>query len=75
MYNMFSYAGYDSSNFVLIFPIKNINMNYSMVFQNTVPKWNSKIILNYINETESIVDSIISNEGNPNIKKGDLLTN
>ena len=63
-------------NLVTEITIRNPNGNYSSMFLNAASGDGAKVILNYTNDTLSIVDNIISNSkqaSNANIVKGKLV--
>ena len=63
-------------NLVTEITIRNPNGNYSSMFLNAALGDGAKVILNYTNDTLSIVDNIISNSkqaSNANIVKGKLV--
>lgn len=74
MTSMFEYAGYESTMFQTSLTLMNSNVSYLSLFSHAFAKGDSKITLNYIGETEMLVDKIISNyKNNPNIVKGKLI--
>ena len=76
--NVFSMSSMFQSdaNLVTEITIRNPNGNYSSMFLNAALGDGAKVILNYTNDTLSIVDNIISNSkqaSNANIVKGKLV--
>lgn len=76
--NVFSMSSMFQSdaNLVTEITIRNPNGNYSSMFLNAALGDGAKVILNYTNDTLSIVDNIISNSkqaSNANIVKGKLI--
>ncbi len=75
MKGMFARCAYSSNNFITSITIGNPKLNiYNNMFADTALKGNSKIVVNYTNETSELVDKLINTKSaSSNVVKGDLV--
>lgn len=72
---MLAEAGYNSNKFNTSITVNNPKVTYySSMFYNLAKNGNSKIVVNYTNDTSSLVDKIVATKSNgSNVVKGELV--